>query len=469
MSTLSPARAVAFSCLMEASESSCPVRDVLDRSDVLQGLDHRDAGLARRLALGVTATAGCLDEVLDRSLDHPNRVSARVRMALRIPVFELLYLGRAPEVAVSQGVELVRSQAKGATGLANAVLRRVAEGREPYLAAGDVPEGERSLVRLARSSGMPVWLVRELEASLGDGGARELCACELEQAPTAIHLNAFRSDGSMEAWRRAAGPGDLLPGCLVPADARTPIASGAFERADAVASDLHAQLIATAATRPGTCLEIGAGRGTKTFVMACQERRAGIERTHVALDLSAPRCRQNEERLARADISGVEVLAGDACELDAALAPVDTSAGRRILFQTVLVDAPCSGTGTMRRHPEIPWRLHERDVSDVLPSLQLSLLEEASRRVDRGGELLYSTCSVLVREDAEVVEAFLASEAGRDFFREPVSSAPIFALPDFSEAGGLLREAESSSGSVLFAPCPKGFDGHFCARLVRRD
>ena len=462
MSSLSSARAVALSCLMEAEEGGRYVREVLDGSPDVASLGTRDAGLARRLTLGVTATEGCLDEVLDRYLERPSKISPRVRMALRISTFELLYLDRAPQVAVSQGVELVRSVAKAAAGLANAVLRRVAEGASAYLSADDVADDEQPLVSLARSAGLPVWLVREVEASIGCEGARELCACELEPALITIHLNPFRSAGTYGDVQDDR----LLPGCAHPSNSAAFINSGALEHGDAVVSDLHAQLVATAATGPGPCLEVGAGRGTKTFVMASQTHRTGLERTHLALDVSEQRCRANRERLKAAGMDGVQVLCGDGRDLDAVLAPLDAAAGERVGFHTVLVDAPCSGTGTMRRHPEIPWRLSPDDVASALPALQRSLLAEAARRVRPGGELLYATCSVLDQEDDGVVGAFLSSDAGEGFKPAPVSAASIFSVPDYGSAGAYLRMAERPDGSVRFSPRSGGFDGHYCARLV---
>ena len=463
MSVLSPARAAALSCLMEAEEGGRYVREVLDVSSRVSALDRRDAGLARRLALGVTASQGCLDEVLDRYLDRPGKVSPRVRMALRVSSFELLYLRTAPEVAVSQGVELVRSVAKAAAGLANAVLRRVAEGAASYLSADDVSENERPLVSLARSAGLPVWLVREAEVSLRPDGACELCACELEPAPLAVHLNALRPKGVCADVEEDG----ILPGCARPSDDAAFIASGALERADAVVSDRGAQLVATAATRPGSCLEVGAGRGTKTFVMMSQAHRAGFDHAHLALDLSEQRCRANGERLAAAGMDGVRVFCGDGCDLDTALASLDAAAGECVLFDTVLVDAPCSGTGTMRRHPEIPWRLREEDVSSSLPALQLELLRGAASRVRPGGELFYATCSVLCWENSQVVGAFLSSGLGSDFSCEPVSTADIFGCSAFLDAGEGLRAVEHGDGSIQLVPRSGGVDGHFCARLVR--
>lgn len=462
MSAPAPARTAAHRALLEAARRGGYVRDLLTASEPPHALDARDRGLAMRLALGVTATSGCLDEALDAFLAKPNKVSPRVRCALRIAAFELLYGGTAPEVAVSQGVELVRASARGAAGLANAVLRRVSEAREGYLSAEDVAPAGRAAVAEARRAGLPVWLAAEIRSSCGDA-ARGLFGSQLGVAPLAVHVNP-RAEGSVDA-ASAGGSPSALPGCIQGADGPRLVASGLFERGDAAASDLRAQLVATAATRPGTCLEIGAGRGTKTYVMAAQGRRAGYAREHTALDLHGRKCALNRGRLEAAGlIDGVRLVAGDARDLDGALAGADAPPR---LFDTVLVDAPCSGTGTMRRHPEIPWRLDPADARTGLPGLQLAMLEQAAAHVAPGGELFYATCSVLSAENRAVVEAFLSGDRGAGFSPVPVSGSGIFSLPAFAPAAELLRACEDGDGMFQSVPAPGCYDGHFCARLHR--
>lgn len=485
---LSPARKAALSVLDEARKRDGYARDVADSSHAIRALDLRDAGLARHLVLGVTAAEGCLDELLDRFLAKPNKVAPRVRIALRIAAFELLYRDVPAEIAVSQGVELVRFAARNAASLGNAVLRKVAAARDDYLAALDTDESFREVVRHARMAGLPVWLTGEIADSIGVAGIDSLAASELDPAPNAVHINARQGLNSADSNNatdsnapNTEGASYPLPGCIAPADVRPYIASGAFDRAEVVASDAHAQLIATAATRPGSCLEIGAGRGTKTYIMASQAVRAGFERNHVALDLYEAKCRQNLERLERAGVQHVKAIAGDACDLDIALAALDgegkgeyhitgerSPAGKRRLFDTVFVDAPCSGTGTIRRHSEIPWRLQPNDIDRDLPALQLAMLCQAATRVASGGELFYATCSVLRQENERVVTAFLASEQGAAFACVPVSEAMIFSHPDFAPAAALLRNGENERGMFQSIPAPNAFDGHFCARFIRR-
>ncbi|WP_158095300.1 RsmB/NOP family class I SAM-dependent RNA methyltransferase [Collinsella sp. An2] len=536
MSKLSPARVAALAALVDAERSGRFVRDVLgDTAGVASGisasLDSRDQAFALRLALGATATRGCLDELLDRFLSRPQKVAPRVRWALRLAAFELLYLQTAPHVAVSQGVELVRSVARGAAGMANAVLRRVANAREAYLSASDLePAGsaascvgglgqrvstgpcadghmkaasgeprangrgqaasaeprandyddQAAQVAAARSCGLPTWLGSAIQESCG-ASAADLFASELEPAPVALHVNplhgAAGSDIQLDNEKqRAAGeqpggscvPASVLPGCRIASHVAAAVRSGALADGDAVVSDMNAQLVATAAVRPGSCLEIGSGRGTKTFVMACQRRRLGLDADHVAADLSAKKGELNRERLEAAGLSqGVAWVSGDCQHLDDVLVPVDAAAGKHRQFDTVFLDAPCSGTGTMRRHPEIPWRLAAKDVEADLPTLQLALLKEASTRVADGGELIYATCSVLHEENAAVVQAFLASPEGRGFLLVPVSEAYAFGQVGYEDAAAYIQ-AHEEDGCFQTYPAPQHFDGHFCARFIRR-
>ena len=430
-------------------------------------LDGRDAAFARRLALGVTGCSGCLDDALDAVLDDPRSLSADVRDALRIGAYELLYLGTAPQVAVSQGVELARMCAHGAAGLANAVLRRVAEGANAFLAAEDVAEQHRAMVSCARRAGLPTWLVRRIVDSLGEKRAQGMLACQLDSAPIAVQVNPLRS-GALADVLAVDGARPLeLPGAYAVDRVSELVRSGAFAHADAVASDYHAQLIAAAVTREGSCLEIGAGRGTKTFMMLAHAERRDLDRDHVALDLYEGKCQANAQRIECSGLGEIFTAAGDATDLDACLTAYDEQLGRTALFDTVFVDAPCSGTGTMRRHGEIPWRLAPQECDRDLPELQLELLREAACRVGAGGQLIYATCSVLHAENEGVVSAFQSSPEGAGFALRPLSVALADAGPAYADAAEEIAAHETPAGAFQSYPHQGGFDGHFCARFIR--
>ena len=443
MTRVTPARRAALSVLIEAFRRDARVRDLLGASGTVRALDAREAAFARRLAVGTVACAGCLDDALDAYLERPRSGAPEVRAALRLSAYELLYLGTAPEVAVSQGVELARGVSRGAAGLANAVLRRVADGREGFLVAVDAAEDQRAIVSRARGAGLPVWLVREVERSLGLESAEGFLAAQGEPAPIAVR---FARAGSADRYAGFLAEEPLFPGD--PCSRRVVdmpglVASGVFERDEAVVSDANAQQVALeAANRGGSLLEVGAGRGTKTYVLASRNLVRRMASDVVSVDLHEVKCRQNLERLGRAGLdAGIRVLAGDATDLDAVLAPVDTARGEHALFDTVLLDAPCSGTGTLRRHPEICWRITPREVRRDLPALQLALLAAAAGRVAAGGALIYATCSVLDHENDSVVQVFLKQDGGRGF--------------------ELATRCQT-------APAPGAFDGHYHAVLRRR-
>lgn len=464
---LSPGRLVALRILIAARESGRYVRELAADACASASLDMRDAAFARRLALGVTGCSGCLDDALNSVLDDPRSLTADVRDALRIGAYELLYLGTSPQVAVSQGVELARMCAHGAAGLANAVLRRVAEGADAFLAAKDVSEQHRAMVSCARRAGLPTWLVRRIVDSLGGERAQVMFACQLEPAPIAVQVNPLRSEAVEDALAADGARSLELPGAHAVDRVSELVRSNAFAHADAVASDYHAQLIAAAVTREGSCLEIGAGRGTKTFMMLAHAERRDLDRDHVALDLYEGKCQANAQRIECSGLGEIFTAAGDATDLDACLTAYDEQLGRTALFDTVFVDAPCSGTGTMRRHGEIPWRLAPQECDRDLPELQLELLCEAARRVGAGGQLIYATCSVLHAENEGVVSAFLSSPEGVGFALRPLSVALADAGPAYADAAEEIAAHETPAGAFQSYPHQGGFDGHFCARFIR--
>ncbi|QWT17142.1 hypothetical protein KPC83_04660 [Collinsella sp. zg1085] len=465
MTRVSPARRVALRALCQAEHDAVYVRELLGTKDYRLD-DVRDAAFALRLALGVTATRGCLDEALNAHLMHPQKLSMRVRMALRIAAFELLYLDASPRVAVSQGVELVHTQARAAAGLANAVLHCVADARSDYLAPTDISdERERSYVAFARQAGMPHWLVKRFATAYGDEQLQAILAAALEAAPVSICCNprALQSSHFQQLLQEVhASPVALhvhnevdeaiehsaceatkaLPQLSYYVDEIAPlIRAGVFAQSDAVVSDVHAQAVALRALRAGSLLEIGAGRGTKSFVLTAYAAATGLERKHVALEISAQKAQLNQERLRQAGLgAGVEIVVGDALQLDKALASQDKAGSCPQRFDTVLVDAPCSGTGTMRRHPEIVWRVTPEALDESFPYVQLTMLQEASARVEVSGELIYATCSIMPQENSELVAAFLASQAGASFtLIDEVQTLPLLGLGD----------------------------GHYCARMQR--
>lgn len=411
----SPARASASKALDLIDRNGAYASDAIEQRIDQSDLSPEDKRFAAALVLGVVRTRGVLDRVLDGFLDKPQQVRPDVRRALRIASFELLFMGKEPFHAVDQGVRLASKSAPFARGLANAVLRKVAGLRSSF------PFGDAAhdLDAFCTLHGFPHELGRSLASWMGEGRARIVIAQASEAPPVFLHVNQLADDpartlASLVSSGVPFEQIDDVPGCVKLSSARDvahdavkdQIASGRV-----IVSDLAAQISAYLCVRdhlPSKLLEIGAGRGTKTVLiqsMAYAVHGRRIEE-HVCVDAASSKRALLEERVLRCGAQVTECVVCDGC------AVADALSGRS--FDAVFLDAPCSGLGTLRRHPEIRWRVTAPDMAE-LSALQSDLLQSASQLVARGGHLFYSTCSIAPCENEGVAEGFLASSEGMPF------------------------------------------------------
>ena len=448
----SPARRSAREVLTRVRERAAWAHEVLDSTLRGAGLSPEDAAFATRLAYGALQTQGTLDEAIDR-VHSGKRIEPRVRDALRVSTYELLFLTTEPRAAVHQGVELVREIRAQAAGLANAVLRRISE-QAPSFPWGD-PASD--VAALARLHGHPTWLAQMWVDELGPELAETVMAADNEPAPLYVAVNPFAGDPERSRTAlRADGalPGPCpVPGCLEVGDASAAVRGRAVRDGLLIVTDAAAQLVVRLLhPHPGSSIvEIGAGRGTKTLLLQAAAFEAGGPAHILAVDLHGFKARLLTERLGRWGVPDVKTLVGDATDFSAiGGAPSPGS------VDAVLVDAPCSGLGTLRRHPEKRWRVTARDVED-LADLGGRLLREAARLVRPGGVVVYSTCTVADRENAGVVRGFLGSAEGSAFTFDPVDDDVPQAWRRFVTEEGFFRSIPQVGGP----------DGHFAARLVR--
>lgn len=443
MGKVAASRRVACELLGEVRRRDARSRDLLRTSERMRRLDARERGQVTRLVLGVTGAEGFLDQRIDARLRGAARLEPKVRDALRLAAYELLFLSTPTAVAVSQGVELVRGVRPRAAGLANAVLRKVASEDVPVRQAAlgrlqQGVDGVDALVDAAWVSGYPQWLLERM------GDARDAVALSaIEPAPVYVATNlALHSDEEARDLLVTAGldPRDAdMPGSFWLGAPAGLASSGLVENADVVVADLSAQQVARhVGAAPGMrVLEVGQGRGTKSLLLESSALREGGRARIVGVDSVEFKPKLAAERMARAGLSSdVTCLEFDARHLSGEDLPEQLAGS----FDIVFVDAPCSGTGTMRRHPEIAWGLAPDDLGS-LHDLQLQILSAAAAHVRVGGSLCYATCSVLRDENDDVVSEFLAGPSGKSFVLE----------------GNPLRTYPSLSGP----------DGHFLARLRR--
>lgn len=451
------ARELALAAIHQLRERDAFAQDIITKSIDTSRLSREDRAFATRLVLGVVSMRGTLDEILDSCMDSPDDVSPAVRDALDLSVYEIIYLDKSPHAAVDQGVELVRSVAPRASGLANAVLRRVVRAKEAF------PFGDprTDLNAYARLHGFPIWLTERLLKELGPEAAHGFMKASNEPAPVFIAVNAAKASDDEVTSVLAAAHGDPQPvvvgGRTVPGCYR--LASGIvlhdgrvrrmFNQGLLLVSDATSQAVANLVVgekRPSSFLEIGAGRATKTILdQSCACRRFGSQiPDYVTVDNRAFKTKLLTERAEQYGVDVAEALTGDGADLDAVV-------GERT-FDVVFIDAPCTGLGTLRRHPEIRWRLKRGTIAEMA-ELDGRLLASAAAHVAPGGTLAYATCTITHEENADTVQKFLASDAGAAFELVPYDNPELgVEMPFFS--------------TVLE---PNGPDAHFLALLRRKN
>ena len=308
--------------------------------------------------------------------------------------------------------------------------------------------GEESSLPLAVSLSLPDWLAEKWQQELGDEEVWALATALNKAAPVDLRVNTLKTDRESLLAQLAAEGYQAKPTPYSPLglrlNDRSPLFSlqsfkdGLFE-----IQDEGSQLIGLATgVKPGMrVLDLCAGAGGKTLQMAAMMNNKG---SIVACDASPRRLSQLKPRLARAGVSNTQILP-IAYENDTKLTRLRGS------FDVVLVDAPCSGTGTLRRNPDIKWR--EIDLEQLYHT-QISLLEAAGRLVAPGGRMIYATCSLLQQENADIVEAFLTKHT--DFIAIPLS------LPE-----SIRPQAQEAPVMLQLYPHRHGTDGFFMACLQR--
>ncbi len=449
----SASRVAAAQVVGRVRERAAYAHEVLATVVGRAGLTAEDAAFATRLAYGTLQTEGTLDEALGRYLAG-KKVEPRVRDALRLAAYELIFMKTPSRAAVHQGVELVRSARPQAAGLANAVLRRLADD-VPEFPWGDPATDTAALARLY---GHPLWLAEMWVRELGRDAAEQVMCADNEPAPLYLAINPFGA-GVEEARRALRADGAQLracpvEGCLEAADPGAAVRGNALKDGMAVACDAGAQLVSRfVPVTPGAqVVEIGAGRGTKTLLLQARAVESGGPAHISAIDLHEFKVRLLKERMDLLGVPDVSAVVADATDLDG-VEGVPAAGGA----DAVLVDAPCSGLGTLRRHPEKRWRVTTGDV-DALAELGSRLLEGAARLVRPGGFVVYSTCTIARRENEDVITSFLGGELGSLFDVDPLAG----------EVPGEWSRFATEEGYFRSLPSPGGPDGHFAARLKRR-
>lgn len=395
-------------------KEGCFATCALDDHVHASSLSEADKAFAHKMVLGVTQMHGCLDEVVDRYLAHPNKTRPQVRLILQMGAYELLCLGKEPAHAVDQAVRLANAFTPYAASLVNAVLRSISRKEDALTQASqseDMPE-------LCRMHGFPVQFGALLEHEVGMRYACTLISLANDPSPVFLYANQLVAPeaDTLSCLRSAHIDFESyghVPGCIrlgTPKDLSRDTVSRLIEEGCLIVSDFAAQSIAHMAATIAdveTFCEIGAGRGTKSVLIQSMHARIfGHQIPHyVAVDVDPRKADMLREK-ARASAVHIDEI----CTADAAERFLPSSS----LFDVVFLDAPCSGSGTLRRHPEIRERLCAVSLEDMART-QRRMLASAAHHVNEGGTLMYSTCSVTHTENDAVIASFIASGEGRSF------------------------------------------------------
>jgi 16S rRNA (cytosine967-C5)-methyltransferase len=414
MKSTAGARAVALHALLSVERERSFADDALDHALRRRALDARDRALALELVSGVLRHQSTLDWRLDHvATKSVARVPARIRMALRLGAYQLLYLDKIPpSAAVNESVALIKAGTPGHwPGFVNAVLRALT--RTP---AAPWPDRAVDPVQaLSIRHACPAWLTERWIERFGVEDADTLCRATTVVPPLTVRANTLRTSRDALAARFAELGYGVRPTRISPVglvmDKSGPVTELPLFREGAFyVEDEAAQLIAPILDPQAgeVILDACAAPGGKTTHLAALMQNNG---ELFAVDSSAARLHLLEDNGRRLGIDILRPVVADASE-----SPPKNL--RERLFDRILVDAPCSGFGILRRHPEGKWR-KEAEALTRNQRLQRRLLEQAGNRLRPGGVLVYSTCSSEPEENEQVIDQFC--RAHKEFRRESVA------------------------------------------------
>ncbi|MCL2379326.1 MAG: methyltransferase domain-containing protein [Coriobacteriia bacterium] len=401
------------------------MQSVLQQVGAKMKVSPRDKAFATRLSFGTIATRGTLDELVAAELSRPESTPDEVKDALAIAAYELFFEGTEPYVVVDQGVEMVRfaTQSKTYNGLANAVLRRLSQ-RATDIFPGGNPLTD--VVAQARLYGHPVWMAELLRSEYGVQTAGDIMAVNNEPAPLYVaHLPFLQSEKQSLAILDAAGiswEDAGLAGAVLIHDRSAFWALPADQRKSFTAMDLAAQqVVALCQARPDqSILEVGSGRGTKSLALAAAARKLGGPARITGVDLHDFKTKLAQRTADEYGVREVRYITADVTKHSAA--GIMERQNVHPSFDTVLVDAPCSGLGTLRRASDKRWKLKSADIPQ-LARLSLQMLSWSAQLVADDGTLLFATCTINREENSEVIAAFLKTPTGQGFQVEPVQKS----------------------------------------------
>ena len=395
-------------------------------------LDQSVRPFAREIYSGTQRGRALLDWTLAPLLSKPlAKLDAPIRAALRLALYEKLVLQTPPHGFVGEYAGLMRDERKtSAVGFVNAVLRRLPDTWRDL--PPDLPQ------RLAVEFSHPQWLVKRYLKNLGEAETTALLRANTERAPLCLRANTLLCSRDELLQKLPDARAGLFSPDAIIVEANDPTRLPGWFEGEFFAQDEAAQMVAhLAAPRPGqTVFDCAGAPGGKATHCAQLMRNQG---RILSIDIAPGRLKLVRENAARLKVSIIETRAGDLRELAPDLGQADL----------VLLDAPCLGTGTLRRRPDAKWRKTPAALAELVV-LQRELLDAASKLVKPGGNLVYSTCSLEPEENRDQARAFTAR-----------SGWEVEAAPEW------MKAIATEEGWIATWPHRQGCDGMFAAKWRR--
>jgi 16S rRNA (cytosine967-C5)-methyltransferase len=429
------ARKAAFDILGAVLDKNIPLDTVLSHSYTLKNISSRERAFARLLVTTVLRRRGQIDAALDEKLTRKlSKHKNQIRNALRLGVAQLSFLETPAHAAVNGSVKLVSDNGnKGMTGLVNAVLRTI--DREGAKALSNTLE--------AKKQNLPDWLLESWQVAYGEKITISIIESHLTEPPTDLTLS---TSSSHEEWANRLGAEILPIGSLRKRSAGKITEIDGFNEGNwwvqDVAASIPAKLFGKLTNR--NIIDLCAAPGGKTAQLASAGANV------IAIDISTERLRLVKQNMDRLGLS-IQTVCADARNYKPSK-PVDA----------ILLDAPCSSTGTIRRHPDIPWLKKKEDLIKT-SLLQKELLNSGISMLSSGGILVYAVCSLQPEEGIKLIDSFLKEKS--NIIRSPIN------INECPGLDGLSEDIISPCGDIRTLPChfakKGGMDGFYIARLQK--
>lgn len=439
-------REAAFDILRRI-ESNKSFADILINKALSSGNLEGSSGFLTELVYGILSRQKNLDYVIDQFIQGSKKIKSDLRILLRIGAYQILFLNNIPDFAiVSETVELSKQTAPFASGFVNGVLRNILRNKQNI----KYPDKKTDKIEfLSTFYSHPEWIIKKWVEQLGLKEAEELANIMGQPAPLTLRVNSLKisrnelknrlDNENIKTKNTAYSPDGLIVTSPINIASSESFKEGLFTVQDE-SSQLAVLLLSPKVNE--SILDLCAAPGGKATYLAQLMKNTGVI---LATDISQNKLSLVDEHCKRMGISNVKTEVLDATKL--------SEKPTKILFDKILIDAPCMGLGVIRRNPETKWWLKESDIKEIVKKQQL-ILENAAKLLVPGGIIIYATCSTTTNENEQVIKDFLTKNNS-------------FAKEDLSELFPQFKDLITKEGYFRSWPHKNGMDGFFVAGLKR--